>query len=282
MDSSSESYFPITSGIVDVGNQVLHFLKIGSGSKLVLAFNGYGNDASVFQFLQHDNFTVLSFDLPYHGNSIGNNDSVLTKVQIETLVHKMMSEYQVQKFGLVGFSLGARLCLCITEVMPEHIRNMVLVAPDGLRPNYLFQFLTSTQIGNYLFSSFVQRGDAYLRFFAKLHQIGIIDRYRYKFALQYIHSLSSRKLLYNIWMSTRALTPRLQHLKKVLATHHIPIHILMGQQDKIIPLKNAMRFKSHNDYIFVHVFERGHNLLAFEEVRGTVAAWLFRTNQQKA
>lgn len=280
MDSSSESHFPITSGVVDVGEQVLHFLKIGSGNKLVLAFNGYGNESSVFQFLQHEDFTVVSFDLPYHGNTISNNDALLTKEQIESFVHKMMSEYQVQKFGLVGFSLGARVCLCIAEAMPAHIRNMVLVAPDGLRPNYLYQFLTNTQLGTYLFRSFVKNGDVYLRFFAKLHQIGIISRYRYKFALQYIRTLSSRELLYNIWMSTRKLIPRLQHLKKSIAAKHIPVHILMGQQDKIIPLKNAVRFKGHNAHIFVHVFERGHNLLEFGEVKGTVAAWLFRTNQQ--
>jgi pimeloyl-ACP methyl ester carboxylesterase len=279
MDSNFENVFPVSSGSVDVAGHELHYLKIGTGNKLVLAFNGYGNESSVFQFLQHPDFTVLSFDLPYHGNSIGNNEeSLLKKCDFEKLAKDLMHEYHTHKIGLVGFSLGARVCICIAELLPDHIRNMVLVAPDGLQPNHFYRFLTATQLGRSLFRGFVRFGDRYIQLFAALHKIGILSRYKYKFAIQYIRTASSRQLLYDIWLSTSQLIPHLHHIKRQISAHHIPVHIMMGQNDKIIPIKNALRFKGRSTYINVHVFERGHNLLDFEEVRGTVLAWLFRIN----
>ena len=99
------------------------------------------------------------------------------------------------------------------------------------------------------------------------------------FMLLYIRTEEARKKLQNIWISTSKLIPELQKVKKQISKNKIPVHILMGQHDQVIPLRNAKHFRGHSSDIHVHVFERGHNLMEFEEVRGTVAAWIFRTFQ---
>ena len=272
-----EHAFP--SEKINVGGQQLHYLKIGTGPKLVLAFHGYANDASMFYFLEHPDYTVLSFDLPFQGKSEALPGAVLSKDNLQELAKELMSAYNVQKIGLVGFSLGARPCLCMAEQLPEYIRNIVLVAPDGTRHNYFYQFLTATAFGRFSFRGFVRFGAFYIQLFSLLQKVGLLSRSMFKFAMQYIRTAESRQLLYNIWLSTSKLIPNLHKIKHNIKAKHIPVHLLMGQQDKVIPLKNAQNFKGHSADIFIHVFERGHNLLDFEEVRGTVAAWLFRTNQ---
>lgn len=271
-----EHAFP--SENINVGGQLLHYLKIGAGPKLVLAFHGYANNASMFYFLEHPDYTVLSFDLPFQGKSEAVPGLIISKEHLQQLVKELMLIYNVPKIGLVGFSLGARVCLCMAEQMPEHIRNIVLVAPDGTRPNYFYQFLTDTAIGRFSFRGFVRFGTLYIQLFSLLQKLGLISRSLFTFAMQYIRTPESRQLLYNIWLSTSKLIPHLYKTKQNIKAKRIPVHLLMGQQDKVIPLQNALNFKGHSADIVIHVFDRGHNLLDFEEVRGTLAAWLFRTN----
>lgn len=265
---------------IPVGAFHLHCLKIGNGPHVVLAFNGYAKEASTFSFLQNPDYSILSFDLPYQGGSEGVQGAILSKQDLKNLALEIINYYQVTKIGLVGFSLGCRACMCIAQLLPQHIRNMVLVAPDGTKHNYFYQFLTATAIGRFAFRGFVRFGGFYLSLFALLQKLGIINSHMYKFALQYIRTPASRQLLYNIWNSTRKLVPNLHLLRSHIAQKHIPTHLLMGQQDRVISLRNGLRFKGKNPSIFVHVFERGHNMLDFEEVRGTVAAWLFRVSAQ--
>ncbi|HTN18192.1 MAG TPA: alpha/beta hydrolase [Chitinophagaceae bacterium] len=261
-----------------VGSLSLHCLKMGNGKKLVLAFHGYGNDASLFSFLDQEGYTILSFDLPFQGKSDAEPGCCLENQDLVALTRQVMKEYGVSKIGLLGFSLGARVCLCITEQLPEAVGNIVLIAPDGIRHNYFYRFFTGTKPGNFLFRSFVRTGDTYLKLFSLLHRLRLLNHYKYRFALQYIRTDASRKLLYNIWMATRKLNARLSRVKREVAARHIPVHILMGEEDSVIPLRNAKIFKGKNEQIHIHVFQRGHNLLQFEEVKGTVAAWLFRSN----
>jgi pimeloyl-ACP methyl ester carboxylesterase len=261
------------------GGLSMHCLKSGRGKKIVLAFHGYGNDASLFAFLSHEEYTILSFDLPFQGRSHAVKGAHLKKHDLAQLTEQVMEEYEVSKVSLLGFSLGARVCLCITEQIPQSVRNMVLIAPDGIRHNYFYRFFTGTGSGRSLFKSFIKFGDTYLKLFSVLHRCYLLDRYKYRFALQYIRTDASRRLLFDIWMATRKVIARLGTVKHEIKSRRIPVHILMGQQDSIIPLRNARIFKGHNEYIHIHVFQRGHNLLNFEEVRGAVAAWLFRTSQ---
>lgn len=256
----------------------LHCLKTGNGKKVVLAFHGYGNDAALFSFLGHEEYTILSFDLPFQGQSDTPPGSCLEKQDLLMLTKHIMNEYGVSKVSLLGFSLGARVCLCIAEQLPEAVRNMVLIAPDGIRHNYFYRFFTGTAPGHVLFKSFIRSGGTYLKLFSVLHRMALLNSYRYRFALQYIRTDASRKLLYDIWMATRKLNADLGRVKHEIGTRPIPVHILMGERDSVIPLRNARIFKGRNDHIHIHVFHRGHNLLQFEEVKGTVAAWLFRSN----
>lgn len=279
MNAAFHSDHSCFSCTIHVGGHELHYLKIGLGSKLVLAFHGYGNDAGMFQFLHHPDYTVLSFDLPFQGKSPGFEGAILQKQDLQELISLFMEEYGVSKIGLVGFSLGARACLCITEQMPQQVRNLVLIAPDGIRHNYFYQFLTGTIIGKFLFKSFVRFGAAFLSFFSALKSLRLLSPFKYKFMMFYIRTAEARQRLLDIWISTSKLIPSLQKIKMSINKKQIPVHILMGQHDQVIPLRNAKHFKGHSTNIHIHVFERGHNLMEFEEVKGTVAAWIFRTYQ---
>lgn len=277
MNTITEIDVQETFGTIDVGGQTLYYKEVGTGDKLILAFHGYGNDSSLFRFLKHQDFTVISFDLPFQGKSVGTKDTPLTKENLYKLVRHFLKEKGVRKVSLVGFSLGARICLCIAENMPEHISNMILIAPDGIVHNRFYHFVTKTGFGNSLFRNFVKKGRGYLRFFSFMNKVKLLSNSKFKFASQYIETEKLRTLLYDIWMTTSPLVPDLKKVDQNIKKRKMPVHLYVGKKDKIIPYKNALKFKGKSEQIKLHLFERGHNLLFFEEVRGIVKAWLFRT-----
>src|SRR5205809_920321 len=78
-----------TSGYISMGNEKLHYLQSGIGKRVLLAFHGYSNNASIFHpFEPHlaRQYTILSFDLPHHGNSKWAENVPLTKNDLVTLM----------------------------------------------------------------------------------------------------------------------------------------------------------------------------------------------------
>ena len=49
--------------------------------------------------------------------------------------------FAVDKVALAGYSMGGRVCLTITELLPELIDRVLLIASDGLVFNPLYFLL---------------------------------------------------------------------------------------------------------------------------------------------
>jgi pimeloyl-ACP methyl ester carboxylesterase len=259
--ASTESHMPIrTSGAIALGNQLIHYFVLGSGKRLVFAFHGYANTAALFDFVANEDCTVLCFDLPYQGMSLWPEDQLIQPQDLAQMLVDLMNQYEVTQCSLLGFSIGARYCLTLMARIPDAIDRLVLVAPDGLRRNYLYGFLTRTQIGHFLFKRFAHNGAAYLRLFAMLQQLGFIPRDKYLFAMQYIRNEAARGLLYQIWMNTRLLVPDLKQLQQQIQPS-TSIHLFMGRYDNIIPLVQGLRLKRKMPCVQLHIVDKGHNLM---------------------
>ncbi|MBS1782953.1 MAG: hypothetical protein JSS78_07790, partial [Bacteroidetes bacterium] len=81
----------------------IHYIKIGSGKRLLLCFHGYGNNASLFipfqKYLSND-FTILSIDLPHHGRSKWTDGHLLHRHELKQLVETLMVQSNTSKFSL--------------------------------------------------------------------------------------------------------------------------------------------------------------------------------------
>lgn len=272
--SPIDSHIPIrTSATIALGSQWIHYHIIGSGKQLVCAFHGYANTAALFDFVAQEDCTILSFDLPYQGSSLWPANQFIQPDDLAQMLVTLMSQFKVSHCTLLGFSMGARYCLTLLTLMPNAIDRLVLIAPDGLRPNYFYRFLTSTIIGHFLFKHFARHGTVYLRLFAQLEKLSFIPRDKYLFALQYIRKDAARNLLYQVWMSTRLLLPNLRRIKAKI-NPAMPIHLFMGRYDNIIPLASGLRLQRKIPSIKLHIVDKGHNLLDDLTVQQTVRACL--------
>jgi pimeloyl-ACP methyl ester carboxylesterase len=249
------------SGYLEIGQNSLHYLKYGSGSRLLLAFHGYSNSASLFYPFESylgKEFTILSIDLPHHGKSKWPDSQLLHKEDLVKMVIGLKQEYHVEQVSLMGYSLGGRVCLCLAEWMPEVIESVVLIASDGLVFNPLYYFVTKTFFGKKLFRKFLTNPAKYLKFIDWLNNKKLLNPSQYKFAMYYLESDADRAFLLKVWPGMSLIVPRMNKLRKAITAHKIPVHIFMGSYDRIIPLPHAYKFRKGLNTVQLHILEKGH------------------------
>lgn len=267
-----------TSGYIHAGDHQLHFLKYGQGSKLLLAFHGYGNDAAIFSDivgLLVEKYTVISFDLPFHGATTGwQQDALFSKEALAALVQNALKEFSATKCSLMGYSMGGRVCLNIIELLPDIVADTLLIAPDGLSFNYFYYFVTHPKLGKSLFRKFLLSPTLYAPVMNSLRKLHLLDASRYKFVMHYLESESSRKMLLNVWPAMRLLIPGLEKVRKNIRGHSLQVHIFMGLYDRVIPVKLGEKFIKEMPSVQLHVVEKGHKLFDKKTLEAMAAVLL--------
>lgn len=252
-----------SSGFFTLENGSLHYLKSGNGSRILLAFHGYGNNASLFSsfypYLESD-FTVVSFDLPHHGKSRWKENALFRKEDLKILLEKVLKEFHTEKISLAGYSMGGRVCLKIIEIMPERIDRVLLIAPDGLVFNPLYFFVTRSYFGKKIFRKFLTTPQRYLKLIDWIRSHDWIDASRYKFAMYYLNSSHDREFLLKVWPGMSLIVPDMKKLKTAIENHRIPVFIFMGIFDRVIPVEHAKRFKKGLKSVQLFVLEKGHRV----------------------
>jgi pimeloyl-ACP methyl ester carboxylesterase len=242
---------------------------LAKGKKLLLAFHGYRNNASLFTpFLSSikNEYTIISFDLPHHGSSKWNETDRLHPRDLKSVVLEIMKDHQVEKVALMGYSMGGRVCLKIAEMLPGHIDRIVLLAPDGLVLNPTYYFATRTKIGSVLFRKLLTNPDKYMGWIKAARDRKIISESKYRFALNYISGEPERMLLLKIWPAMSLLLPNAKRLKAALNEYDIPVHVYMGKHDHVIPVSLARQFEKGLKNIEVHVLEKGHRVFDYDTI----------------
>ena len=266
-----------SSGYINIGPFRLHYLKMGTGRKLLVAFHGYGSDASLFlpfeKYLSR-NYTIYAFDLPHHGKSHCDTQPALEKGHMLELINDLQKQMHVDKVSLMGYSIGGRVALSIVELVPVQIERVVLIASDGLVFNGFYHFLTNTSVGKGLFKNFLQKPKVYVSLLDWLRKLRLVDNHRHGFAKHYLGSESNRSFLLKVWPCLRHLVPDDPYLRRTVQNQSIPVHIYMGQHDKIIPVRLAQRFKDNLDTVHLYILDKGHRLLDAETVPQIAAALL--------
>jgi pimeloyl-ACP methyl ester carboxylesterase len=251
-------------GVIAVGKERLHYIKWGSGKRLLLAFHGYSASAWMFsllaKYLEND-YTIFSFDLPHHGSSPWGEGSRLTAVDLAAMAQQLMQENGRDKVSLAGYSIGGRVCLALMGQIPGQTDRITLLATDGLRVDPYFYFFTSTAMGRKVFRNLLEKPGSYLQAINLINNIKLVNLSRYKFATHFLQSAASRQLLLKVWPAMSGLMPQPSQLKETIKRYRIPVTIFMGAYDKIMPPSIAEKFRKGLDTVQLYVLSKGHRVL---------------------
>ncbi|WP_188934443.1 alpha/beta fold hydrolase [Puia dinghuensis] len=245
-----------------------HYSSWGTGSRILFAFHGYGESAGSFSFLEEalgSDFTIIAPDLPFHGATQWAEDRLfLDPHDFLALLEEIAAGFPGREAGwwLMGYSMGGRVALQLLEFAPQRVQRLVMLAPDGLKVNPWYWLGTQSRAGNQLFR-WTMKKPGWLFFLLRTgNKLRLVNPSLYKFAAYYINDDRLRQDLYTRWTTMRGFRPRLDVIAGFIRERQIPVFLLYGSYDRIIPSGRGERFRQRTaPYCRLTLLAAGHQLL---------------------
>lgn len=241
----------------------LHYLRWGMGEEWLFCFHGYGEDASSFNFLEPvlgKRFTIIAIDMPLHGKTEWNKGLLFKPEELIGIIDTIKPADA--PIHILGYSMGGRVALQLLEMIPQEIRKMILIAPDGLHKNWWQWFSTQTMIGNRLFR-FTMKHRSLMNVLISLGgKLRLYDISVLRFVHFYFDDASQRSILYRRWTTMRQFNPSIKRQRKSILENKIPTHLIFGKYDRVILTKHGRTLRKNAEkHITVTEIKAGHQLL---------------------
>ncbi len=263
-------------------NSRISYYRFGAGPKLVFCFHGYGEEASVYGFLEKyagDKFSFISIDLPFHGKTEWKEGLNFLNNDLQQIIKEILIKDNQQRtagnqqLSLLGFSLGGRMALSLYQAQPSTIEKMVLLAPDGLKVNFWYWLATQTWAGNKFFALTMRKPGWFFGFLKLLNKLGFVNASIFKFVNYYIGNKEVRQQLYNRWTALRKLKPSLKKIKNAIRENNTSVRLVYGKHDRIILSSVGEKFrKGIEEQCTLAVIPSGHQVLHEKHVKEIMLA----------
>lgn len=250
----------------------------GNGPSLLLAFHGFGRTGEDFRVFEKElgaHFTIFAFDLPFHGqgkvNSILKNP-VFTKQDLYDLITQFCTEKKIDRFSVMGYSLGGKIALSCLEIFPTLIENIYLLAPDGLKINPFYFIGTRTWLGRYIFESIIDHPGILFNTGNFLEKMKWINPKINHFVKHHMDTIEKRRQVYHVWVLFRKFIPDLDKIAKITNENNINFMMFFGKFDSVISMKLADKMMRRlKDKDVLHVLNCGHRVMErHAEISGKV------------
>lgn len=263
-------------------NSSIVYYRHGTGPEIAICFHGYGEEATVFSFLAKqagNQYTFYSIDLPFHGKTEWNEGLEFSQNDLLQIVESIIAtnyyKLNTSKITLIGFSLGGRMVLNLYELIPEKIKRIVLLAPDGLKVNFWYWLSTQTWIGNKLFAFTMNNPGWFFSFLKLLNKLHLVNTSIFKFVKFYIGNNEVRQLLYKRWTSLRNIKPHIHKIKSLIKRENTSIRLIYGKHDRIILSSVGKKFRKRiEDQCTLSVINSGHQVLHEKHIQEIIPALL--------
>ena len=110
------------------------YIKEGNGKKVLLFLHGLSSNSDAWfrniETLDED-FTCIAIDLPGFGKSYKNAEE-FTATHFASIVKEFAEKMKMDKFTLVGHSMGGQTAIKFAAKYPEKLDKLILIAPAGI------------------------------------------------------------------------------------------------------------------------------------------------------
>ncbi|MDX5422580.1 MAG: alpha/beta hydrolase [Hymenobacteraceae bacterium] len=243
----------------------LHYRVIGHGSKVMLAFHGYGQSSGYYLPMERalgNDYTIYAFDLFFHGGSqLNKHNMPLTKEFLGELIAHFLEKHQIGRFSLMGFSMGGKFVLTLVEYMPQRIEELFLIAPDGIRTSFWYNIATYPGWLQQLFKRTVLKPEPFFKLLQVLNKYNVVHKSLLRFAHYQMDSTPKRLRVYRSWIGFRELNFDIRHIVSLLNRHKVAVTMFLGEYDQIISPKRVGVFVDALDRGELVLLKTGHSYL---------------------
>lgn len=227
-------------------------------------------DFDVFKSVLKENQTLVGVHLFGHGRSAFPEDrslkDSLRKAELIQMTELLLQEFSATNFSLLAYSLGGKIALMLTELYPERIKNLLLIAPDGVKINKLYKFSSGTSLGRAIYR-FTLNNPKPLFFIAdSLKWLRLLTPKLHKFTHYHMETYEKRKMVGDVWMVYRFMTPNIETIQHNINNHSITTVLVYGEYDRVIQKWQGEKLNAGLDDDALHILDAGHLLLTSETI----------------
>lgn len=252
-------------------HNLLHYVKAGNGKEPLLVFHGFGQDHTLYVPLLKSlspRYTLYIVDLFFHGKSVwSEGERPLEKRDWKNIIEALLSDQRISTFSLLAYSLGGKFALATVEAFPSQIKDLYLIAPDGIKTSFWYSMATYPKIFRSFFKSMIFRHERFLWIANKLNESKLVDKGLIRFADYQMNTEAKRKRVYYSWVVFRRLAFDLKEIAQLINKHNIRLTMIVGKYDKVIKPENMKLLLRHVPKHRLEVLEAGHTGLVYESLR---------------
>lgn len=267
-DHMSESFS------ISLGASTVRVHRFGQGPRLVIAFHGFGESGEsfgLFEELLGGDMTFYAPDLPLHGTTTW-KEKYLQTADLNALVKQLAERHGVASFSLLGYSMGGKVALCLIPPFIGKLERVILAAPDGLRPNRIYSFVTRNAFGKLLFRYITYHPGLFRIILSCGVRFSLMNESIYKFVQQHMRDEKMRKLVFGSWNCMKKIKPDMARIMPCIQKYQLPVALYFGRYDRIFPPGTGDGFKAMAA-VEVKITESGHQLMT-PEVAGDMVSFL--------
>lgn len=249
-----------------VSGQQMQAYAWGRGEKLLICFHGFRESGSSFSCLEPvlgSYYTLVAVDLPHQGSTQWEKP-FLDRTDLESCIQILLQRFGCQRFSLMGYSLGGRVCLFITESMASRIDELILLASDGIRMNLLPYLVTRTGWGSSLFLYTIRHPLPFFSLMRLGRSLALVNQSLERFVHQFMDTPEKRNEVYRIWRCLSSVIADLSQVRNSLRKYRIKTLLFYGKFDRVFRPKQGKRFIRGLENCRLEVLDKGHNLLSQE------------------
>jgi pyruvate dehydrogenase E2 component (dihydrolipoamide acetyltransferase) len=237
---------------LEAGGLRLRYLALGESDRIpVLLLHGFGADLNTWMFTQPalaEGRRVIALDLPGHGGSTKQLDHADVE-SLATIVDHALKALGIERLHLVGHSMGGGIAIAFASREPERVATLTLIASASLGPEINATFIDG-------FVRAARRREAAEVLNLLVHDPALVSRTMVEDVLRY-------KRLDGVTEALAAFAEewfpggrQIVGLGDGVAVLKLPVQIIWGREDRIIPAAHAEALASR---LPVHILEQtGH------------------------
>lgn len=256
----------------EINDSTLFYRKEGTGKKNLLLFHGFGQDHTAFDSARKaltSEYTCYSFDLYFHGGSVWPDEDVpVSKDEWKRSIGGFLQKNNIESFSMASFSIGAKFLLATLENFPEQTHEIFLIAPDGITINFWYHLATRSTIFRKIFKGITERPEKFFTLLKIAQKYGLVRKDVAVFARHQMRSPEKRWQVYRSWVAFRELHFPAQEAAMLINEHEIPVNILIGKYDYVIPQKRITPLLKYLRQYSLDIEEAGHHQLLSKECLG--------------
>ena len=237
---------------LDAGGLRLRCLDLGEGPGIpVLLLHGFGADLNTWMFTQPtlaEGRRVIALDLPGHGGSTKEAGAADVK-SLSKAAESALDALGIERVHLVGHSMGGAVAASLAVHGPERIASLTLIAAAGLGPEINTAFIDG-------FVRASRRREATEVLGLLVYDPALVSRTMVEDVLRYKRLDGVPAALTKIAEAWFPGGRQSLDLTGQIAALSLPVQIIWGREDRIIPAAHAEALASR---LPVHILEQtGH------------------------